>query len=162
MASFDNLPTTGTANLTTEARPEHHVHKSSEPLPGARGGAPAADYTAEHMERLPSSVWQDADASQPTREAAELSTVKPELERTHSATGRTAISGDRPTNIEPHSEGGVAIDGGHEGAPAGKASASDKIIGKAQAVVGKLAHKPEMQEKGELRQAGDKAGAPHN
>ncbi|KAJ7041134.1 hypothetical protein C8F04DRAFT_170361 [Mycena alexandri] len=156
MASIDNLHTD---NLTTETRPEHHVHKSSEPLPGARGGAPAVDYTAEHMERLPSSVWQDADASQPTREAAELTTAKPDLERSNSGSGRTAFSGERPLNTEPHPEGGVAIDGGNEGMAMGKASAADKLIGKAQKVVGKLAHKPEMHEKGELRESGGKAAA---
>ncbi|KAJ7147243.1 hypothetical protein C8R46DRAFT_1010859 [Mycena filopes] len=161
MASIPNLHnenmTAGPAG--TEARPEHHVHKESEPLPGARGGPPTVDYSADHMERLPSSVWQDADASQPTREVADLTTTKPDMERSSSASGRTAFSGERPLNTEPHPEGGVAIDGGHEGMPMGKASATDKLIGKAQKVVGKIAKKPEMHEKGELREAGGKGAA---
>ncbi|KAF7345052.1 hypothetical protein MVEN_01668100 [Mycena venus] len=157
MASVPNLHND---NLTTETRPEHHVHKASEPLPGARGGAPAADYSAETMERLPSSVWQNDDASQPTREISESQTARPELpERSNSATGRTAFSGERPLNTEPHPEGGVAIDGGREGMPMGKASAADKLIGKAQKVVGKMTNKPELHEKGELREAGGKAAA---
>ncbi|KAF7331204.1 hypothetical protein MSAN_02439100 [Mycena sanguinolenta] len=160
MASIPNLPNN---SMTTDAPPEHHVHKASEPLPGARGGAPAADYTAETMERLPSSVWQDADPSQPTRELdpSDLqSQTRPDLpERSNSATGRTAFTGERPLNTQPHPEGGVAIDGGHEDMPMGKASATDKLIGKAQKIIGKVANKPEMHEKGELRESGGKAAA---
>ncbi|KAJ7873111.1 hypothetical protein B0H14DRAFT_2721003 [Mycena olivaceomarginata] len=163
MASIPNLHYTS----TSEPRPEHHVHSANEPLPGARGGAPAADYTPETMERVSSSVWQDADASQPTRETAELhgdfdnsNSTRPELpERQDSAKGRTAFSGERPLNTEPHPEGGVAIDGGHEGMPMGKASATDKLIGKAQKLVGKVTKKPEMHEKGELRESGGKSAA---
>ncbi|KAJ7157867.1 hypothetical protein C8R43DRAFT_921329 [Mycena crocata] len=147
----NNLNNTNT--LATETRPEHHVHKASEPLPGARGGAPAADYSADTMERLPSSVWQDKDSSKPTREADVFQTTKPDM-------GRTAFSEQRPLNTEPHPDGGVAIDGGHgDSMPMGKASAADKLIGKAQKVVGKVAHKPEMHEKGELRESGGKAAA---
>jgi hypothetical protein len=100
MASIPNLHND---NLTTgtEARPEHHVHKSSEPLPGARGGAPTADYSADTMERLPSSVWQDADPSQPTRETSELQTTRPDT----TPSGRNAFSEQRPLNTEPHPEG---------------------------------------------------------
>ncbi|KAJ7468703.1 hypothetical protein FB451DRAFT_1092256, partial [Mycena latifolia] len=146
-------------NLPGETRPEHHVHKASEPLPGARGGAPAADYSASTMERMPSSAWQDADSTQPTREVPEFQTTRPDIERSGSATGRNAFSDERPLNTEPHPEGGVAIDGGHDGMPMGKASAADKLIGKAQKIVGKVTHKPEMHEKGELRESGGKAAA---
>ncbi|KAJ6562819.1 hypothetical protein DFH09DRAFT_1478925 [Mycena vulgaris] len=159
MTSINN---TNNMNMTgTETRPEHHVHSADEPLPGARGGAPAADYSASTMERLPSAVWQDdAGGAQPTRETAELQATRPEMARTGSSTsGRNAFSAERPLNTEPHPEGGVAIDGGHDGMPMGKASAADKLIGKAQKIVGKVAHKPEMHEKGELREAGGKAAA---
>jgi hypothetical protein len=100
MASIPNLHND---NLTTgtEARPEHHVHKASEPLPGARGGAPTADYSADTMERLPSSVWQDADPSQPTRETSELQSTRPDT----TPSGRNAFSEQRPLNTEPHPEG---------------------------------------------------------
>ncbi|KAJ7145762.1 hypothetical protein C8R44DRAFT_601014 [Mycena epipterygia] len=80
-------------------------------------------------------------------------------ERQDSAKGRTAFSAERPLNTEPHPDGGVAIDGGHDAMPMGKASATDKLIGKAQKVVGKVAHKPELHEKGELRESGGKAAA---
>lgn len=102
MSSINNFNDT---SLPTETRPEHHVHKSNEPLPGARGGAPAADYSASTMERLPSAVWQDTDASQPTREA-EFQPERPDMpERQDSAKGRTAFSEQRPLNTEPHPDG---------------------------------------------------------
>ncbi|KAJ7662932.1 hypothetical protein B0H17DRAFT_1093274 [Mycena rosella] len=150
MTSINN--TMNNATLAAEARPEHHVHKSSEPLPGARGGAPAADYSAGTIERMPSSAWQDADPAQPTRETSEFQSTRPDMEA-----GRNAFSDERPVNTESHPDGGVAIDGGHDTTPAGKPSAADKLIGKAQKVVGKVAHKPEMQEKGELRETAGKA-----
>ncbi|KAJ6542773.1 hypothetical protein B0H19DRAFT_1171850 [Mycena capillaripes] len=160
MASIPNLHNDNLTSHETPAAPEHHVHKASEPLPGARGGAPTADYNPTTIERLPSSVWQDADPSKPTRDTSELQTTRPDLpERSNSATGRTAFSAERPLNTEPHPDGGVAIDGGHEGMPMGKASAADKLIGKAQKVVGKMTHKPELHEKGELREAGGKSAA---
>ncbi|KAJ7875257.1 hypothetical protein B0H14DRAFT_2568749 [Mycena olivaceomarginata] len=128
------------------------------------------------MERVSSSVLQDADASQPTRETAELhgdfDNSRPELpERQDSAKGRMAFSGERPcvtiifwNLVEPHPgyhpiSGGVAIDGGHEGMPMGKASATDKLIGKAQKLVSKVTKKPEMHERGELRESGGKSAA---
>ncbi|KAK7055070.1 hypothetical protein R3P38DRAFT_2844941 [Favolaschia claudopus] len=151
MASVPNLHNDNITNTTgvSEPRPEHHVHKASEPLPGARGGAPAADYSADTMERLPSSVWQNADPSQPTRELD-----------TDESDGRNAFSSERPLNTQPHPEGGVAIDGGHsESMPMGKASAADKLIGKTQKVIGKVTNKPELHEKGELRESGGKAAA---
>ncbi|KAF8169197.1 hypothetical protein K438DRAFT_1983505 [Mycena galopus ATCC 62051] len=161
MASLPNLHDNQNLTTTTDALPEHHVHKASEPLPGARGGAPAADYTTETMERLPSSVWQESDPSQPTRELADASdlppnsqSTRPDLpERNNSATGRTALIGERPMNTETQPGGGVSIDGGHESTPTGKASGADKVIGKAQQIIGKVTKKPELQEKGELRQS---------
>ncbi|KAF7373282.1 hypothetical protein MSAN_00537200 [Mycena sanguinolenta] len=102
----------------------------------------------------------------PTRELdpSDLqSQTRPDLpERSNSATGRTAFTGERPLNTQPHPEGGVAIDGGHEDMPMGKASATDKLIGKAQKIIGKVANKPEMHEKGELRESGGKAAAMGN
>ncbi|KAJ7482168.1 hypothetical protein B0H11DRAFT_1213144 [Mycena galericulata] len=170
---------------TGDPRPEHHVHKASEPLPGARGGAPAVDYNAETMERVPSSMWDDAEggAMKPTREASALNThtQRPGMGERQSSTadldaktgagsgvgpGRTAFSEER-VDTQSHSGGatGVAtIDGAHGydnidkgDMPVGKANAADKLIGKAQQVVGKVAHKPAMQEKGEMREAGGKA-----
>ncbi|KAJ7206065.1 hypothetical protein GGX14DRAFT_568521 [Mycena pura] len=147
-----------TNNTTSpEIRPEHHLHDASEPLPGARGGAPAADYSAGNMERLSSSVWQDADAGAPTRETtdAQGDSARPAMERTNSAS-------DRLRFVEAHDTTGLAgVDSGaglgDTAQPAHKATAADKLIGRAQQVAGKVAHKPELQEKGELRQMEGKA-----
>lgn len=146
-------------NTTTvgETRPEHHVHKADEPLPGARGGAPTADYSTSAMERLPSSAWEDTDTSKPSREVIGENLdhpdhpTKPQLAHSGSASGRNAFSAERPLNTEPHPDGtsipapgrnvlidvgGVAIEGGHhdDGMPMGKATTADKLIGKTQKV----------------------------
>jgi hypothetical protein len=41
----------------------HHVHKDSDPLPGASKEAPApVDYSAPTLESLPSQAWKDTPA----------------------------------------------------------------------------------------------------
>ncbi|KAJ7079627.1 hypothetical protein B0H15DRAFT_500796 [Mycena belliarum] len=162
MTSMNNMMNTTTVG---ETRPEHHVHKADEPLPGARGGAPTADYSTSAMERLPSSAWEDTDTSKPSREVIGENLdhpdhpTKPQLAHSGSASGRNAFSAERPLNTEPHPDGGVAIEGGHhdDGMPMGKATTADKLIGKTQKVVGKVTHNPVMHEKGELRESGGKA-----
>ncbi|KAJ7619571.1 hypothetical protein FB45DRAFT_871705 [Roridomyces roridus] len=135
-------------NMTNEMRPEHHVHRTDEPLPGARGGAPAADYNPDTIERMPSSAWEDPS----TRDTPDV-TFAASADK-----GRDAFSEERLTGVQPH-DGGVAIDGtaGHDQMPTGKASATDRVIGKAQKVIGKVTHNPEMLDKGELRETGGKA-----
>ncbi|KAJ7873108.1 hypothetical protein B0H14DRAFT_2569935 [Mycena olivaceomarginata] len=110
------------------------------------------------MERVSSSVWQDADASQPTRETTELhgdfdnsNSTRPELPERQDT--------PRGGRLSAASARGVDIDGGHEGMPMGKASATDKLIGKGQELVGKVTKKPEMHGKGELRESGGKSAA---
>lgn len=68
--------------------PEHHIHDSSEPLPGNRGANPAVDYSAGAMDRTPSSVWNDAA---PTGQS------HPE--------GRTAFNSERPLDVQPTAVG---------------------------------------------------------
>lgn len=101
--------------------------------------------------------------------------------------GRNAYNSERPLNVEPTNQGGVAING-HEGLPEGHANMADKMIGKMQKVnclvvssacpsltqsarwqvTGKYLNKPELHEKGELRESGGKlavtgeARAPHD
>lgn len=104
-------------------RPEHHVHPSSEPLPGARGAAPTADYSPTTIERTPSSAFDPNNIDH--------AATSHNMERT----GENAFNTERPLNVEPAPQGGVAV-GGDEGAelPMGKASMGDKIIGKTQKV----------------------------
>ncbi|KAF9078302.1 hypothetical protein BDP27DRAFT_1309371 [Rhodocollybia butyracea] len=61
-------------------------------------------------------------------------------------------------DVQPTSAGGVAVRGNAD-LPEGKASMMDKIVGKTQKVVGKATNKPQMHEKGELRETGGKAAA---
>lgn len=41
---MSNIPNYDSNNMSSELRPEHHVHDSSEPLPGATGGRSGPDY----------------------------------------------------------------------------------------------------------------------
>ncbi|THH27454.1 hypothetical protein EUX98_g6730 [Antrodiella citrinella] len=74
---------------------------------------------------------------------------------------------ERPLGVQSTSQGGVAV-GGNSDLPEGHASVMDKVIGKTQKVAGKALKKPDMHEKGELREAGGKeaalgnARAPHD
>lgn len=85
---------------STASRPQHHVHDTSDPLPGV-GGAPApADYSAGVMERIPSSVLNDTQ----TLDTNEVdSTVQPSIPRTQSASGQTDASLESPTSEQPTS-----------------------------------------------------------
>ncbi|THV02646.1 hypothetical protein K435DRAFT_827437 [Dendrothele bispora CBS 962.96] len=136
-----NMPTT---------RPEHQVHDSSDPLPGARGAqSGAVDYSPETIERMPTSQLDQQGVPE-----------------THTE-GRNAFTESRPMDVKPTDNGGVAI-GGRSDLPEGKAKMTDKIIGKTEKVIGKMTKNPEMHEKGELREAGGKAAtigearAPHD
>ncbi|KAI0363951.1 hypothetical protein BV20DRAFT_957254 [Pilatotrama ljubarskyi] len=163
--------------------PSHHIHNSSDPLPGSRGAAPAApDYSADVTND--SRVWQDRNE----REfGAGTDTGAVVAGGQHSASpapgqglgenprgSRTAYDEGRPLGVQPSEAGGVAVGegGGGDAAdanlPEGKAKMTDKIIGKTQKVAGKMTHNAAMHEKGELREAGGKlaaqgqARAPHD
>ncbi|KAJ3830459.1 hypothetical protein F5880DRAFT_1468339 [Lentinula raphanica] len=148
-------------SATEAIRPTHHVHGSNDPLPGAKRGVNAVDYSAETMERTPS-TWNERTEEQFARE-------QPGHHESHhdQYEGRNAFTEQRPMDVQPTSAGGVAI-GGNSDLPEGKASMMDKVVGKTQKVIGKATHKPEMHEKGELRESGGKAAvlgearAPHD
>ncbi|KAG9310874.1 hypothetical protein JVU11DRAFT_8729 [Chiua virens] len=88
--------------------------------------------------------------------------------------GKNAFNTERPLDVAPAPEGrsilittthlselvtgGVAV-GGQPDLPEGHASMGDKIVGKAQKVIGKYTNNPELHEKGELRETGGKAAA---
>src|ERR1700733_264681 len=81
-------------------RPEHQIHDSSDPLPGARGTQPAADYSATTMERTPSSAFDPENIESPN--------VQTNMARSGSATGQTAFNSERPMDVQPTSEGSLA------------------------------------------------------
>ncbi|KII90175.1 hypothetical protein PLICRDRAFT_108103 [Plicaturopsis crispa FD-325 SS-3] len=139
-------------SATDYQRPSHQVHNSSDPIPGTKGSAgPSADYSAQTIERQPSSAFKDLPGTPNEQPSTGF-------QRTGSASGNTAYNSERPLDTRPTEQGGVAI-GGRDDLPEGKAGFGDKLIGKAQKVVGKTTHKPELHEKGELREAGGKAAA---
>ncbi|KAJ3808521.1 hypothetical protein F5876DRAFT_67216 [Lentinula aff. lateritia] len=155
-------------------RPSHHVHGSEDPLPGAkRGGVNAIDYSAETMERTPS-TWNEGTERKFAQDHPEIMGAQPEHGQTQThrehhhnhhhehhdrpQEGRNAFSEQRPMDVHPTSAGGVAVDGNSD-LPEGKATVMDKVVGKTQKIIGKATHKPEMHEKGELRETGGKAAA---
>ncbi|KAF7980453.1 hypothetical protein HWV62_38312 [Athelia sp. TMB] len=131
--------------MSSIVRPEHHIHSSTQPLPGARGGDSTYDYSPATIERAPDSALDNADIDN-FRTPSDMDQ------------GANSYTEERPLDVQPAPEGGVAV-GGNDDLPMGKASFSDKMIGKTQKLVGKYAHKPELHEKGELRETGGKAAA---
>ncbi|EIW76855.1 hypothetical protein CONPUDRAFT_158009 [Coniophora puteana RWD-64-598 SS2] len=181
--SFDNTNNAG-LNAT---RPSHTIHCDSEPLPGsgARSAAQASDYSPATIDRTPSSALHDTTAptevhvNQQSRER-EQSRLNESFDGTSSTMSREgpvssnsefrddgapeppskdgvdAFSSERSMDSKPSNESGVAV-GGDDDLPEGKAGMADKMIGKTQKVMGKVTKKPELQEKGELREVGGKA-----
>ncbi|EIW56831.1 uncharacterized protein TRAVEDRAFT_128527 [Trametes versicolor FP-101664 SS1] len=159
---MSQFPTTN-ETFATQPPPSHHIHDSSDVLPGARGAAQAApDYSADVTND--SGVWQDRNQREfgagtdtgAVMAGGQHSTSPESFGDTQG--GRTAFNEDRPMGVEPTERGGVAV-GGDPNLPEGKAKLADKIIGKTQKVAGKVMSKPAMHEKGELREAGGKAAA---
>ncbi|KAH8822794.1 hypothetical protein DL96DRAFT_1819502 [Flagelloscypha sp. PMI_526] len=88
----------------------------------------APDYSAATMERQPSSVLHGDGEQVPA-----FHTEAPRAD-----------------------QGGVSIEDSSN-VNTGKVSAMDKVLGKTEKVFGKVAHKPALHEKGELRETGGKA-----
>ncbi|KAH7882723.1 hypothetical protein F5I97DRAFT_1931333 [Phlebopus sp. FC_14] len=86
-----------------------------------------------------------------------VATAQPSQAHVHEGK-QTAFNSERPLGVAPAPEGGVAI-GGQANLPEGHAGLGDKIVGKTEKVIGKLSHKPDMHERGELRETGGKATA---
>ncbi|KAI0070871.1 hypothetical protein K474DRAFT_1687280 [Panus rudis PR-1116 ss-1] len=178
MSSTNDYP--GPNPFTTQPPPTHHIHRDSEPLPGARGASAAGANSATYD----TNVTNDSQTWKPNNEkhfgaGTDTGAVMAGGQHTadfdstgaashgqqqRAAEGRNAFNEDRPT---PTSQGGVAV-GGRDDLPESHASTTDKLIGKTQKVAGKYLHKPELHEKGKLREAGGKAAvagqaqAPHD
>ncbi|THG95966.1 hypothetical protein EW026_g5770 [Hermanssonia centrifuga] len=169
MSSTNNNHLDDNLNVfAAQLAPEHHTHQSSDVLPGARGVAPAPDYSADNTND--SGVWE---GNNKRRFGAGTDTNAVMAGGQHNGDNYTATDDadfehdERPMNVKSTGAGGVAIDG-RDDLPEGHAKLMDKVAGKTQKVAGKLMHKPEMHEKGELREAGGKeaaagrARAPHD
>ncbi|KAI9511228.1 hypothetical protein F5148DRAFT_1172763 [Russula earlei] len=123
-----------------DAPPQHHLHRSDDPLPGRSS-----------REREPSPEEQHPQTQEPALHTQ----------------GRNAFNSERPLDVQPAPEGGVAR-GGQDDLPLGKANILDKVVGKTEKVIGKITGNAERHEVGELREAGGKkavigeARAPHD
>ena len=178
-------------NFRGQPRPEHHLHRDSEPLP-------SKDSTSHDNGRLKGSgPWENRrdigafiylPATAPSPASFDTRTTligdvrflgvtgfhqgTPDFH--DSPSGQNAFNSERPLNVKPTNEGGVAIDGRGD-LPEGHSNVADKMIGKAQKVIylpvpsassvptntlckvaGKYMNKPELHEKGELRESGGK------
>jgi len=182
MSGADNFDNT----FSTQPPPSHHVHRDSEILPGAKGAeSKAAPYDTSVTND--SQTWKSnnekrfgagtdtgnvmAGGQHTSAPSSSLGEEDPTFRHAGAGTPPTsqhnAFQEERPLGVQPTSQGGVAI-GGNSDLPEGHASLMDKMIGKTQKVAGKAMKKPEMHEKGELREAGGKqaalgnARAPHD
>ncbi|OSX64775.1 hypothetical protein POSPLADRAFT_1044230 [Postia placenta MAD-698-R-SB12] len=124
--------------------PEHHVHRDSEVLPGARDAAASANYDASLTND--SQTWKDNNQRQFGAGIDDCNVMAGGQHDTSGApdSGRNAFNSERPLDAS-----GVAI-GGQANLPEGKATITDKLIGKTQKVTGKITRNPDMHEKGEL------------
>ena len=95
------------SDFVNQRPPEHHIHRDSEVLPGARGSAPAPNYSAEvtNDER----VWQDNNQRQfgaGTDDRAVMGGAQHQSAAPPRAqSGRNAYNEDRPLNVQPTSQG---------------------------------------------------------
>ena len=100
---MSQFPPSSTDAFATQPPPAHHVHKSSDVLPGARGAAQAApDYSTDVTENP--RVWQDEHernygAGSDTRQ------VVAGGQHDTPDDGRSAFTEDRPLGVEPTEQG---------------------------------------------------------
>lgn len=121
MSGSDNFSSTNDAT-----RPSHHVHQSNDPLPGAKRGVNTVDYSAETMERTPS-TWNERTEEQFAHEHPGMAASDDQH------TKQNAFTEERPMDVQPTSAGGVAVSGNAD-LPQGKPSLMDKVVGKTQKV----------------------------
>lgn len=133
----------GSTNFTSSSiaadpaiRPTHHVHSSNDPLPGAKGVG-AVDYSAETMERTPS-TWDTSTEQKFTKEHdATLGNSEPfdaGSQQSSQITGDDdLLAGSTGSNVVGGDTHGTSI-AGDEQSWTGKVSMMDKIVGKTQKV----------------------------
>ncbi|KIL64560.1 hypothetical protein M378DRAFT_163009 [Amanita muscaria Koide BX008] len=140
-----------------QARPEHHLHETNEPFQSVRPttttGVSDTGIGRHHDATLGHSAGADEYNTTQGRTAG-TGVAGQQYDPYFS----TNASSNRPLDVKPTAQGGVAI-GGQSDLPLGHADMGDKIIGKTQKVMGKMTKNPELHEKGELRESGGKAAA---
>ncbi|KAF9791970.1 hypothetical protein BJ322DRAFT_1097330 [Thelephora terrestris] len=157
-------------NFRGPTRPEHHLHRDSEPLPRTNSTALGQDQSTDPSTSVPRfshspSIPHFSSTYRSFLGVTGVHQGTPDFQ--DSSFKQNAFNSDRPLNVQPADQGGVAIDGRGD-LPEGNATTTDKIVGKMQKVTGKYMNKPELHEKGELRESGGKlavtgeARAPHD
>jgi hypothetical protein len=114
-------------SVPPSTRPEHHLHDTSDRLPGAKGAAPTVDYSVGTVDRTPSSAWDDQPTTHRTDRGNHHSTTthsstthhptshtgldsaKPPMTRSDSAKGKTAFETERPLGVKPTPAGQLVI-----------------------------------------------------
>nr|VWP00749.1 Polyketide synthetase protein [Ganoderma boninense] len=132
---------------------QHHLHKSSDVLPGAARAQVGRGAGNDDDDDV-----RDPESFEDRLAAPDQQVQDQYPSSAYGAEGRNAWTEERPLGVQPTARGGVAI-GGREDLPETHASAADKLVGKTQKVVGKITKNPEMHERGELRESGGKAAA---
>ncbi|KAF8904768.1 hypothetical protein CPB84DRAFT_1772778 [Gymnopilus junonius] len=124
----------------------HHVHRQDEPLPGAKGGDPTVDYSPDTMEHVKLPITEEGNTQDLTPHHPHLHHPHPHHHdpATQAPVG-ASLGGDTRAQGDEHLSGSTP-----------KPSIGDKVIGKTQELTGKVLHKDQLQEKGELRQKGEK------
>lgn len=144
--NFDSFPPSGPKetfrpedNFHGEPRPEHHIHRDSEPLSASN----ATSY-GQHQSQDPGVREHTRDLGAPSLPplfffpyslllgVTGVDQVAPDFQDT--SFKQNAFNSDRPLNVQPVDQGGVAIDG-RGGLPEGRPDMADKIIGKMQKVI---------------------------
>ena len=131
-------------NFRESPRPEHHIHRESEPLPMGQSTAHGFDQPGD---RSLLEGRRDVGTSFVLLSFSRLSIVllgvtgnhrgAPEFQdQSFQRDQQDSFDSDRPLNVQPISQGGVAIDrdGDLPDLPEGQANKTDKIIGKVQKV----------------------------
>ncbi|OSD03826.1 hypothetical protein PYCCODRAFT_1476760 [Trametes coccinea BRFM310] len=138
MSQTSHPSTPLTTTLRTQPPPTHHLHSSSDPLPGASSPAAAPPNYSADVTNDPR-AWQDPGMRE--RERGDVRAVV--------AGAQHHAGPDTDTEREAEAEAGAG----------GKPKVTDKIVGKTQKVAGKMTGNAALHEKGALREAGGKAAA---
>ena len=122
-----------------QPRPEHHLHRDSEPLPGSNPMTLSQEQSKDPgaRENRPEVGTFTHICTSHTRRL----TVCLGVTDVHQGTPdfqdpsfkQNAFNTERPLNVRPADQGGVAIDGRGD-LPEGNANMTDKIVGKMQKV----------------------------
>ncbi|KAI0060174.1 hypothetical protein BV25DRAFT_1839913 [Artomyces pyxidatus] len=150
--------------LVGSGRPQHRLHDTSEPLPGARS-QDAPEYSTGAIEgtgSLPQDrTWNDSpQIMTPNQRPDDWSGSSSRTTSTQDQS--TAFNSKRSLNTQKtpsvRAGGGVRRGSWKDDLPVGKANVLDKVIGKTEKASWRAVN-PDLHETGQLREAGGKKAA---